>query len=82
MRLRHGHRSYRTGITGFEPGSTLRPILDVNLKPLQLASEGLILTDYLARILDLKISDTLVAEVLEAARPSLELPVVGFIWAK
>ena len=79
VRLHHGHRSYRTGITGFEPGSTLRTVLDVDLKPLQLPSEGLVLTDYLARILGLEVGDTLIAEVLEGARPTLELPVVGLV---
>jgi putative ABC transport system permease protein len=79
VRLHHGHHSYRTGITGFDPDSTLRTILDVDLKPLQLPAEGLILTDYLARMLKLEIGDVVVAEVLEGTRPTLELPVVGLV---
>jgi putative ABC transport system permease protein len=79
VRLRHGHRSYRTGIRGVEPGGDIGRLLDADLRPVALPSEGLLLTDFLAQLLDLRVGDRVTVEVLEGSRPVREATVVGLV---
>ena len=76
-RLRFGHRSYRTSVTGLQPDGKLMRLLDSNLKPITLRPEGVVITDYLAEILHIKPGDLLTIEVLEGHRPIVQVPVVG-----
>ncbi|HEW81857.1 MAG TPA: FtsX-like permease family protein, partial [Nitrospirae bacterium] len=78
-RLRFRHRSYRTAVQGIEPGGDLQRVLDTNLKPVNLPSSGIVLTDYLGKMLGVSVGDKLIVEVLEGRRPVLEVPVVAFI---
>jgi putative ABC transport system permease protein len=47
-RLVHGHRSYRTAVTGLEPGGELQRVLDTALQPVG-SRPRVLLTEYLAR---------------------------------
>lgn len=78
-RLRFGHRSYRTSIHGIEPDSNLHFLLDMNLKPIHLPPDGIVLTDYLSTILGIRPGDMLTVEVLEGKRPIRQMPVIGLI---
>ena len=79
VRLRHGSRSYRTNIQGREPGGDLQRLLDANLHPVDLPPEGLLLTDFLATLLGVRVGDSVVVEVLEGARPVRETVVAGVV---
>ena len=79
VRLRHGHRSYRTGIRGTEPGGDIQRLLDADLHPVTLPRDGILLTDYLAKLLDVHPGDKLTVEVLEGDRPVRETTVVGVV---
>lgn len=79
VRLRHGHRSYRTGIRGVEPGGDLQRLLNADLRSVYLPSEGILLTDFLATLLDVQVGDTLVVEVLEGNRPVRVATVAGLV---
>lgn len=79
VRLRHGRHSFRTGIRGIEPGGDIQRLLDIDLKPVALPSDGIMLTDFLATLLDLHIGDHVTVEVLEGNRPVREATVVGFV---
>jgi putative ABC transport system permease protein len=77
-RLVHGHRSYRSSISGIEPGGELHRVLDRALQPVPIPEQGVVLTDYLAReILHIRPGQMLTIEVLEGSRRVLEVPVVG-----
>ena len=52
-------------------------LLDTELKPIHVPSEGVVLTDYLAEILQIRPGDLLTIEVLEGNRPIVQVPVVG-----
>ena len=78
-RLRFGHLSYRTSIQGIEPDSNLHFLLDMNLKPIHLPPDGIVLTDYLNTILGVRPGDMLTVEVLEGKRPIRQVPVIGLI---
>ena len=77
VRLRHGHRSFRTAIVGIEPESVLQRVLDEGLQPIPVPPEGLLLTDHLAGILGAAPGDLVRVEALEGARARRDVPVVG-----
>jgi putative ABC transport system permease protein len=79
VRLRFGHRSYRTSIQGIETGSLLHLPLDMNLKPLDLPPDGIVLTDYLGMILGIRQGDSVTIEVLEGLRAVRNVPVVRLV---
>ncbi|MEJ2574162.1 MAG: FtsX-like permease family protein [Gammaproteobacteria bacterium] len=79
VRLRHGHRSYRTAIRGLEAGGDIQRLLDKHLHPVALPRDGLLLTDYLAKLLDVHPGDRITVEVLEGDRPVRETTVVGVV---
>ncbi len=79
VRLRHEQRSYRTGIRGVEPSGDLQRLLNVNLQPVDLPVEGVVLTDFLATMLEVRVGDSLMVEVLEGSRPVREVTVAALV---
>jgi putative ABC transport system permease protein len=78
-RLVNGHRSYRTGLDGVEPGD-LQRVLDVDLNVVPVPAEGVVLTDYLAEeILGISPGELLTVEVLDGRRPVIQVPVVAVV---
>ena len=75
VRLRHGHRSYQTGIEGIFPAPYLRRLIDTRLNPVDVPPEGLVLTERLAEILDVRPGDEVVVEVQEGSRLTRSVPV-------
>jgi putative ABC transport system permease protein len=76
-RLFSENRSYRTPIQGFQPQGGLMHLLDSELKPIELPEQGVIVTDYLAELLQIKPGDMLHIEILEGNRPVVQVPVAG-----
>lgn len=79
VRLRHEHRVRRVEVLGLQPGHELRRLLDAEGRPVALPPDGLVLVDKLARILGVAPGDTLTVEVLEGARPVVEVPLVAIV---
>ena len=77
--LRHGHISYRTAIRGVEPGGDIQRLLDADLRTVTLPADGIMLTDYLAKLLEVKTGDRIQVEVLEGNRPVRETTVAGLV---
>ncbi|MCZ6795996.1 MAG: ABC transporter permease [Planctomycetota bacterium] len=78
-RLRFGHRSYRTAVTGVRPGGDLHRLLDASLRSIELPPEGIVLNEHLGQMLGVRPGDRLTVEVLEGARPVVEVPVVALV---
>jgi putative ABC transport system permease protein len=78
-RLRAGHRSYRTAITGIEDATTLQHILDAELREARPAPGGVLLTARLAERLGVRPGDEVVAELLEGKRVKSALRVTGTV---
>ncbi len=76
-RLRFEHRSYRGSVQGIEPGGHLLRPLDADLNRIELPPDGVVLTDQLAEILGIGQGERLIVEVLEGARPTLQVPVAA-----
>ena len=79
VRMRYQNRSYRTSVKGIAPGTRLQFLLDMNLKPVELPSSGIVLTDYLAGILGVSPGEMLTLEILEGRRPVRQVPVAGLV---
>jgi putative ABC transport system permease protein len=79
VRLRNGHREYRTALQGLPPDSDLKRVLDDRLRPVPLPGDGLLLTDYLATMLAVRPGDVLDVEFLEGHRRTLAVPVTGTV---
>ncbi|HSE26149.1 MAG TPA: FtsX-like permease family protein [Pyrinomonadaceae bacterium] len=79
VRLQFGHRTRRTALLGLESSADLRRIVTKGFEPVQLPPEGLLLTTQLAEILGVKPGQSVTVEVLEGARPVLEVAVAGTV---
>lgn len=76
-RLKFQHRHYRTSISGIQPDGELMRLLDSDLKRIAVPQSGVIITDYLADLLQIKVGDMLTLEVLEGSQPTFQVPVAG-----
>jgi putative ABC transport system permease protein len=79
VQLRSGNRTYRTAIRGLQNGGDIQRLLDTGLRSIELPSEGLLITDYLAGMLGVRTGDRLVVEVLEGGRQQREVVVAGLV---
>jgi putative ABC transport system permease protein len=70
-RLHFGHRSFRAALQGLEPDGDLHRVLDKDLKRITIPAAGVVMTDYLAKILGMGIGDWVTVEVLEDSEPVL-----------
>ena len=77
VRLRHGHRSYETGISGVPDTPRLRRVLNRELEPVTVPPEGLVLTERLAQKLGATTGDRVLVQVLEGDRRELWVPIVS-----
>ena len=77
--MRSEHRSYRTAIQGFTNDGDLRQVFDTSLQRLELPPEGVVLTDHLAKMLEVRPGDLLTVEVLEGNRPVRQVAIAGLI---
>lgn len=79
VKFKFGRSSYKTVINGIEPDSRLHPLLDTNLKPVALPQEGIVLNDYLGKILGVKAGDMLTVETLEGSKAIRQVQVVALV---
>jgi putative ABC transport system permease protein len=79
VRLRAGHRSYRTAIQGLADDATLLRILDAELREAKPAPGGVLLTTRLAERLGVAPGDDIIAELLEGKRIKAPLRVSGTV---
>ncbi len=77
VKLKFGHRSYKTVINGIEPEGRLHLVLDTNFQSIPLPESGILLTDYLGKILGVQVGDVLTVETLEGAKAIRQVPVVA-----
>ncbi|MDP3850356.1 MAG: FtsX-like permease family protein [Luteolibacter sp.] len=78
-RLKYGHRQRKLSITGISKGADLNRLLDANEHPIEMPSEGLLMSEKLAEILGARIGDAVRVEVLEGRRSTMEVPIRGLV---
>lgn len=74
VRLRYQNRNYRTSVQGLLPHGHLQRLIDTNYIQVEIPPSGLILTDYLAKMLGVRPGEEITAEFLEGARPVRQIP--------
>lgn len=79
VELSHGPATRRLGITGLDPGSQLRPMVDENGRQHALPVGGLVLSSRLARTLDVAPGDTLGVELLEHESETRRVAVAALV---
>jgi putative ABC transport system permease protein len=79
VRLRFGHRSRRSAISGIEPTAELSRQLDRDLAPISAPRHGLMLSSWLARELGAGLGDRVIVEAMEGRRPVRALPVTALV---
>lgn len=77
VRLRREHRSFDTAIEGIPSDSYLRRVIDADLNPIPIPSEGIVLSQRLAEILHVQPGQTISAEILEDRRRTVDVPVAA-----
>jgi putative ABC transport system permease protein len=79
VRLRFANYSYRTGITGLAADASLRRPVAADGRAIVAPRHGILLTDYLAKLLHIGVGDRVQVDVLEGRQVRTELPVAGFV---
>lgn len=77
--VRHRAVRYRTALVGLAPDAKLRTPLDTRGRPIVPPPSGVLLTDYLAGMLDAREGDLIELQVLEGRRRTLRLPLNGVV---
>jgi putative ABC transport system permease protein len=78
-RIEHGHRSRRIGVLGLETNVDLYRLLNTQEQPVTIPENGIVLSDKLAEILELKLGDIATVHVLEGKRQTVDLVVSAII---
>ncbi len=78
-RLRHGQFSKQTAIIGIQEDGDLFRLLDVDEQVIPVRGGGLVLSEKLGQILDLRVGDLVEVEVLEGERPTRTVPISGLV---
>lgn len=79
VRFRSQNRSRLSTITGLGDEPDLYRIISVKERPLKMPPQGLVLGKKLAEILNVKVGETLVVDILERENLTLEIPVNGIV---
>jgi putative ABC transport system permease protein len=79
VRVRAAYRDRYLAITGVLPNPRLRRIVDRNGVAIRLPPGGIVLSQTLAKALDVSAGDVVTVDVLEGHRPTLRVPVTGLV---
>lgn len=77
VKMRAGSYSHRTSILGLAQDNQLHRVLDAQKKSVQIPDKGILLTEFLAKKLNVKVGDWITVEFLEGKRLIRQLPVTG-----
>lgn len=75
--LRHGAHRYRGSVNGLVAAPALYRALNADYQPITIRQEGIVLSEPLAKELQIKAGQRLRIEVQEGRRPIIELPVIA-----
>ena len=79
VRLRNEQRSYLTSINAFGKNRDLNRSLNTQHEPINIPEEGILLTDYLGKLLDVQAGDDIIIEILEGRRPVKKIQVSDLV---
>jgi putative ABC transport system permease protein len=79
VRVRSGHRERYLSITGVPANPRFKRIVDRNGEPIRLPPGGVVLSQILAKALEISTGDVVTMEVLEGHRPTRRVEVSGLV---
>ncbi len=79
VRLRAGHKEYRTAIEGLPIDSRLAHRLDQNHRPVPIPVDGLMLSEFLGDWLGVGVGDSVTVEALEGSRTVKRVPIARLV---
>jgi putative ABC transport system permease protein len=79
VRIRNGSIERRVIISGRPRDADLNRIIDIDLKPVVLPESGLAISSMLARILRVKVGDSVEIDLLDGARRTVSVPVTALV---
>jgi putative ABC transport system permease protein len=79
VRARAGFRERYVALTGVSPDFRLRRIVDQNGRSIEIPAGGVVLSQMLGKILEVRPGDTVRVEALEGARPVRDVIVSGLV---
>ncbi len=79
VRLRNSNYSYLTGINAFDNKRDLHRPLNIQREPIEIPGQGILLSDYLGKLLHVKTGDVIQLEILEGRRPIRSVQVTGVV---
>ncbi len=77
--LRNGQYSRRQAIIGLTDTAELSRVVDLDYQPVDIPAEGIVLSDKLAELLNIRSGELLRLEVTQGRRPELDVPVSGIV---
>ena len=77
VRLRHGQRQRQLALQGQLPAALHNRVIGTDHRRITLPAAGVVLSSKLAEVLEARLGDLLVIEVLEGRRPTVVVPLVG-----
>jgi putative ABC transport system permease protein len=78
-RLRSANHARRVAIQGLDAQGQLNRLMDMERHIVPLPPDGLVLSAKLAEILDVRVGDSVIVEVLEGERPVRDVPVAALL---
>lgn len=78
-RLRHAQVAQRVVIYGMGQKADLKRLMDASGRPIEVPVYGIVLSDKLAELLNVKKGDQIVVDILEGARRSITVPVASVV---
>jgi putative ABC transport system permease protein len=79
VEIRSGHRSRRIGLAGHVHASTLTNLLDAEGRPVIMPEHGLVLSESLAKLLNVGVGDLVRLTPLEGRRVEREVTITGLV---
>ena len=79
VRLRAGHKTRYTAITGLRADPRLQRVVNAEYRPVDLPPEGVLMTRKLGEILGVRDGSVLTVEVLEGTRPTKQVVVTSLV---
>lgn len=78
-RLRNKQYSHLTSINAYSKNRDLQRTLNMQHEPIVMPQSGVLLTDYLAQLLNVKVGDEIFIEVMEGKQPIKSVQVAGLV---
>ncbi|WP_373504462.1 ABC transporter permease, partial [Aestuariivirga sp.] len=79
VKLRHGPAERRLSLMGKAPGAALSRLLSAKMEPVSMPPDGLVISQALADVLNLRVGDMAEVEMLEGRRQTVMQPVSAIV---